>query len=162
MDFFGKDWLIQDSVLWTLLIFATLLTFIIPFVARYWKVNLLDLIVSPTKARDTICKMSQNQRKAHLWITATLDVAYPLSYGGLFAGAAMRFFPRGPYLVVPALLAIVMDLTEGGIQILALKSTYDFLDFKRYITPLKFGFAFLGLGLALIGFASELLRGVGS
>jgi len=47
---------------------------------------------------------------------ATLDVIYPLAYGSLFAGVALRFFSQyGVYLALPALLAIPVELIEGVI-----------------------------------------------
>ena len=121
--------------------------------------TLLDGIASPSKARDILDLMTQNQKVLHIWITATLDVAYPLSYGSLFAGSALRFFPEyGIYLALPALLAIIADLTEGFIQILALTNTSDLLALKEYVTPFKYGMAILGLIIAVFGLGLSLIN----
>ncbi|MGK7892937.1 MAG: hypothetical protein AB4372_04660 [Xenococcus sp. (in: cyanobacteria)] len=158
MEILGNSWITKDVTLSIALVLTVLLTIAIPLAARRSKLTLLDGIASPSKARDILDRMDQNQKDAHIWITATLDVAYPLSYGGLFAGSALRFFPEyGSYLALPALLAIMADLTEGVIQILALTDTSDLLYLKKYVTPLKYGMAILGLVIALVGLGLSLI-----
>ncbi|MBE9066430.1 hypothetical protein IQ260_07170 [Leptolyngbya cf. ectocarpi LEGE 11479] len=162
MELIGKAWITQDIKLWSALALTVLLMLTILMVASRFHLPLLDRISSPNKARDKIEEMDARQRKAHVWITATLDVALPLSYGYLFAGTALRFFPKyGAYLILPALLAILVDLTEGGIQILALTSVADLLELKKYVTPLKFGLVVLGGTIAIAGLAKGICSNFG-
>jgi len=98
--------------------------------------------------------MSAEQRTPHAWATSTLDVAFPISAGLLFAGVALRFFPKyGIYLALPGFLAIPTDLFEGVIQILALTNTADLLDLKAIVTPLKAVLLLTGLVIAIIGWS---------
>ena len=158
MEILGKSWITNDVTLWGALILTVSLFGTIQLAARRLGLTLLDGIASPSRAREILDQMSQNHKKAHVWITGTLDVAFPLSYGGLFAGSTLRFFPEyGIYLALPALLAIIADLTEGVIQILALTDTADFLDLKKYVTPFKFGMGIIGLVIAFAGLVLSLI-----
>lgn len=166
MELAEKSWFNQDITLWSALILTILLMISIQFVANSYKLTLLDTIANPTKAREQLDHMCARQKKAHVWITATLDVAFPLTYGFLFAAAALRFFPQyGGYLVLPALLVILVDLIEGVIQILALTESNSLklnylLKLKRYITSLKFVLFILALFIALGGLAKEGFRNI--
>lgn len=132
--------------LWCLFVGTIVITFCFPVVTSIWGITLIDPISSPDEVRAVIKGMSEQQRLVHAWTTATLDVAYPLVYGTLFAAVALRFFPTyGGYLALLPLAAIPVDLVEGVVQILALTGTADFVDAKAVITPIKsslFGFGF--------------------
>ena len=102
--------------------------------------------------------MSAEQRVSHAWATSTLDVAFPISAGLLFAGVALHFFPKyGIYLAIPGFLAIPTDLFEGVIQILALTNNADLLDLKAVVTPLKAGLLLTGLAIAIAGWSRWLI-----
>jgi len=137
--------------LWLLFVATVLITFGFPVVTNIWGITLIDGISSPDEVRAVIAQMTDQQRLVHAWTTATLDVAYPLAYGMLFAGAALRFFPKyGFYLAILPFTAIPVDLFEGVVQILALTGNADYLDLKAVVTPLKSGLFLFGLLVSVI------------
>ncbi|MBW2446352.1 MAG: hypothetical protein JRG83_10535 [Deltaproteobacteria bacterium] len=145
--------------LWFLFAATLALSCSFPLVASYWQLTLLDGITSPADARSLLDSFTPHQKMIHAWITATLDVAYPLAYGGLFAGSALRVFTRhGRYLAVPAFLVIPTDLIEGVVQILALTGTADWLGLKSIVTPAKFLLFGLAFCIAAIAWATWLYR----
>ena len=101
---------------------------------------LLDFIWTGSAAQDRLAQLDAGQRAAHFRATVLNDTAYPLAYGGLLAGIALRFGRGlGPKLaLVPAAVA-VLDLLENTVQALALSGTADLLAAKSVLTPLKFG-----------------------
>ncbi|NRB40842.1 MAG: hypothetical protein HRU20_20620 [Pseudomonadales bacterium] len=132
------------TVILTLVFFA--LTFLLDL-------TFIDPISDPDSVREIIAAMTAEQRTAHAWITATVDILYPLAYGLLFAGAAIKYFSRaGFYLALPALLAIPADLIEGLIQILALTAMADWLWLKAIVTPIKTTLFLTGFFIAIAGF----------
>ena len=146
--------LTKTSTLWTLFVTTLLLFFTFRIVASIWGFTFIDSISSPEELRRLIAGMSAEQRTPHAWATSTLDVAFPISAGLLFAGVALRFFPKyGIYLALPGFLAIPTDLFEGVIQILALTNTADLLDLKAIVTPLKAVLLLTGLVIAIIGWS---------
>ena len=111
----------------------------------------LDTLDSGEASRELIASMTDAQRSAHFWVTVLLDTAYPLAYGALFAGLALRFFGRfGRLAALPAIAVVVVDLTENMVQALALSGAADALDAKDWLTPLKFGLFFLAAAIALV------------
>ncbi|MEQ9316953.1 MAG: hypothetical protein RLN72_13945, partial [Henriciella sp.] len=52
--------------------------------------KLLDMIFSGEAAQARLAELSAEQREAHFWATVLNDTAYPLAYGGFFAGLAAR------------------------------------------------------------------------
>ncbi|NRB42164.1 MAG: hypothetical protein HRU20_27455 [Pseudomonadales bacterium] len=131
---------------------TVILTLVFPALAVLLDLTFIDTISDADQVREIIAAMTTEQRTAHAWITGTIDALYPLSYGLLFAGAAIKYFPRvGIYLAIPALLAIPVDLIEGLIQILALTGTADWLSVKAIITPIKTSLFLTGLFIALAG-----------
>jgi hypothetical protein len=147
--------LIKTNTLWLLFVSTLLLFVTFRIVASYWGFTFIDSISSPEELRTIVDGMSAEQKKSHAWATSTLDVAFPISAGLLFAGVALCFFPKcGIYIALPGLLAIPTDLFEGVIQILALTDTADLLDLKAIVTPLKAFLLLTGLSIAIIGWAS--------
>ena len=143
--------LTKTNTLWVLFVTTLLLFFGFRIVASYWGFSFIDSISSPEELRSIIAGMSAEQKMSHAWATSTLDVAFPISAGLLFAGVALCFFPKyGIYLALPGFLAIPTDLFEGVIQILALTDTADLLDLKAIVTPLKACFLLSGLAIAII------------
>ncbi len=134
---------------------ATLvLTALFPVIAGHFGLTLLDAVADPTEARALVEGLTKEQRKAHAWITGTLDVAYPLAYGALFFGATLRFFPRkGALLAIPILIGVPADFLEGLVQILALTGQVDWLAAKAVLTPVKGGAFVYGAVMALLGVA---------
>lgn len=143
-------WLTRPRWLWLLFSCTVLLTLCFPLIANHWELAFLDALSSPVEVRAQLMALSSSQRTVHAWSTGTLDVAYPFAYGLLFAGTALRSFGRfGPYLAVPGLLAIPVDLGEGVVQILALTEITDWLGAKVWLTPLKMSLFFGGLTISL-------------
>lgn len=111
----------------------------------------LDMIATGDQSRTLIAGLSEAQRSAHFRVTIFLDTAFPIAYGGFFAGMALRFFAQyGPIAALPALATAIVDLTENTVQALALSGAADALDAKAWLTPLKFGLLYLAAGIALI------------
>ena len=146
--------LTKTNTLWVLFVLTLLLFFGFRIVSSHWGFTFIDSISSPEELRTIIGGMSAEQKISHAWATSTLDVAFPVSAGLLFAGVALCFFPKyGIYLALPGLLAIPTDLFEGVIQILALTDTADLLDLKAIVTPLKACLLLTGLLIAVVGWA---------
>jgi hypothetical protein len=147
--------LIKTNTLWILFVTTLLLFFTFRIVASHWGFTFIDSISSPEELRRLIAGMSAEQRISHVWATSTLDVAFPICAGLLFAGVALCFFPKyGIYLAIPGLLAIPTDLFEGVIQVLALTNNPDLLDLKAIVTPLKASLLLAGLAIAIVGWSS--------
>lgn len=149
--------LTKTSTLWILFVSTLLLFFTFRIVSSVWGFTFIDSISSPEQLRSLIAGMTAEQRISHAWATCTLDVAFPISAGLLFAGSALRFFPKyGIYLALPGFLAIPTDLFEGVIQVLALTNTADLLDLKAIVTPVKAGLLLSGLAITVAGWGSWL------
>jgi len=128
-------------------------------VMSHWDFQVIDEISDPDNIREHLARMSETQKRVHVWTTGTLDVLYPFAYGGLFAGLALRFFPRfGPYLALPGLLVIPVDLAEGLVQIFLLTGNENLITLKEYLTPLKLVLFFIALAIALLALGRAIYR----
>ena len=127
--------LTQPRTLWILFVVFIAETLAFGVVMLTWDFEIIDEMSDPVRIQHHIEAMSATQRTVHAWMTATLDVAYPLTYGPLFIGVALRTLPRAAAL--PALAVIPLDLAEGAVQVLALTGTLEWLWLKAYLTPLK-------------------------
>lgn len=128
----------EPKILWFSFCATVLITIAFQVITRQLNLTLLDGIADPTAVRAAIANMSEQQRTVHIWLTTTLDVAYPAAYGALFIGSAYRFFPaRGALLAMPALVCIPVDLCEGVTQVLALMGNFSLLELKAFLTPTK-------------------------
>lgn len=155
------DKLQQTTTLWVLFIGTLLVTATFVVLASYYEMQFVDSISDPEAVRAVIAGFSDQQVTVHIWVTAILDVIYPLVYGTLFAGVALRFFPGGGiWVALPGLLAIPVDLAEGVVQVLALSNTVDLIDLKAILTPLKTGLFLLGLLIAVAGWLKWLYQKV--
>ena len=142
----------KTSTLWLLFVLTLLMTISFSILSNWLGISFVDGIADPEQVRQAIQNMTADQQRAHAWITATLDVAYPFAYGLLFAGASSKFFPRkGKYIAPFALFAVPVDLLEGVIQILALTGSADFLNAKAVVTPVKTVCFLYGLVATLAG-----------
>lgn len=154
----GKTYLIKTSTLWALFGACIAIMYGFHLAASHWSLHVIDELYSPDAVRSALNQMTSEQRIIHAWLTATLDVAYPIALGGLLGGVALRFFPvYGGYLAIPALLAVPIDLSEGVVQILALTDTYDLLQLKTYVTPAKMGLDLVALMVAICAWAKWLI-----
>ena len=99
------------------------------------------------------------QQQAHFWGTVLNDTAYPLAYGGLFAGLVWRFAgDLRRWLVFPALAVIVVDLVENTTQAMALMGNESLIGLKDVLTPAKFGLFFLAAFCVLVSIGRAIAR----
>lgn len=147
-----QDWLTNTRTLWAMFWTTLALTAIFAVIMAVWQFELIDEMSDPDQIRAHVAGFSDVQKTAHIWMTATIDVAYPLAYGSLFMGMALRFFGRaGFWLALPSLVVIPVDLAEGYVQVMFLSSDDSLLHFKRILTPLKLWLFIPGAIIALIG-----------
>jgi len=139
--------LTKPLTLWILFALFILETIGFAAIMAVWDFELIDEISDPETVRHHIAEMTALQRTVHIWTTATLDVAYPLTYGPLFAGLALRAFK--PVFAIPAIAVILTDLAEGVVQVLALAGSSDLIWLKAYLTPLKLVLFLTGIVIAL-------------
>jgi len=125
----------HSTTLWVLFLLFVAQSIGFAIIMWVWEFGIIDEMSDPEKVRAHIEEMSAGQRHVHAWMTATLDVAYPLTYGPLFAGLALRALP--PLYAVPALATVPVDLIEGVTQVMALNGAYDWLAMKAIVTPIK-------------------------
>ena len=146
----------STKTLWFLFALLVLETLGFLVIMHVWDFHIIDEMSDPGKIIQYIEKMSETQRYVHAVTTATLDVVYPLTYGALFAGLALKAY--WPILSVPSILVVPVDLIEGGVQILALNGHMELLWLKAYVTPLKLA---LSVGAAVIALCAviKLWRG---
>jgi len=146
LSFLERTW-----VLVVLFLAMMLVGYSFSFVQEAIGGQLLDMISSSGEVLARLREMTPEQKQIHLWATLTLDTAYPLAYGGLFAGLVWRFagsFRR--WFIVPVLAVIATDLSENAIQVMALAGDEALIGLKDIFTPAKFGLFLLSL-IAVIG-----------
>jgi len=148
--------LTKPLTLWILFALFILETIGFAAIMAVWDFEVIDEISDPEKVRHHIAEMSALQRTVHAWTTATLDVAYPLTYGPLFAGFALRALK--PIFAVPAIAVIPTDLTEGVVQVLALTGSGDLIWLKAYLTPLKLVLFLIAMMIAVGALGVMFLR----
>lgn len=101
--------------------------------------TLLDTSSALADSEGILQLMSAEQKRAHLWITALLDVPFPFVYGGLLAGLCLRHGGKyALWLATPAFLVIPVDLIENAIQAIALLGNESLLGAKEVLTPAKY------------------------
>ena len=142
------SFLTKPLTLWILFGFFILQTIGFAVIMFVWDFQVIDEISDPEKVRQHIAGMSAAQKNVHAWTTATLDVAYPLTYGLLFAGMAWRTLK--PVFSIPAIAVIPTDLAEGVVQVLALTGNGELIWLKAYLTPLKLVLFFAAIAIALV------------
>lgn len=149
----------QTRLLWFTFSASLLMMLGFGLVTHFWQFGIIDEIYQPEQVLIHIANMSPTQRIVHAWMTATLDVAYPLAYGSFFIGMALRFFgPFGPWLAAPSLVLILTDLTEGVVQICLLMGDESLVWIKAIVTPLKLGLFVFGLIIAALGLLIAIYR----
>ncbi len=118
--------------------------------------TILDSVAPANAVHALLERMSPAQKHAHFLMTLLLDMLYPLAYGGLFAGLALRFGGGvGGWLALPALVVIPVDMLENIIQMLALTGNESLLPVKAILTPAKFTlFALAGVIALATGLAA--------
>ena len=148
--------LTRPRTLWVLFALFVAETLAFGVVMAIWDFTIIDEMYDPEHIREHIAKMSEVQRQAHAWMTATLDVAYPLTYGALFTGMALRTFK--PVFALPALVVIPTDLLEGFVQVQAMLGNGSLIWLKAYVTPAKLVLFTLAILIALAALIIEIRR----
>lgn len=142
--------LAATKMLWLTFLTTLALTIGFGMVMHVWDFGLIDEMHDSTLILAHIDAMTPLQRTVHIWMTATLDVAYPFAYAGFFIGMAIRHFPKaGKYLALPNVLVIPTDLSEGLVQVLLLNGVDTVVGLKTILTPLKLGLFWFGLAVTL-------------
>ena len=142
----------ENRSLWIAFGATILITIAFLITGSMWGITFLDTISDPSEVRLAISTMSPDQRTVHVWITATLDVAYPLAFGALFIGSAYKFYKSfGRLIALPSFVLVPTDLLEGVVQVLALTGTADLVDAKAVLTPLKTILLLLGITTTTVG-----------
>jgi len=101
---------------------------------------LLDMISGVPANQVRLAAMTPDQRVAHLWVTLTLDIVYPLAYGGGLANFAARFATTHKLLVaMPGLFLILADLFENAMIVLMLNGDSGVIPLKVVATEVKWG-----------------------
>ena len=124
-----------------------------------WDFGIIDEMYKPDQIIAHIDALTPVQRKAHAWMTGTLDVVYPFAYGSFFIGMAKRhFIKHGNWLAIPSVLVIPFDLFEGLTQIILLNGNYSVVGLKQIFTPVKLGLFSIGLAIALAAIIITIYR----
>ena len=143
-------WLTRPRTIWLAFVLTLILTAIFGLVMHIWNFQIIDEMWNPARVAAHIDLMSPEQRRAHAWLTGTVDVLYPFSYTALFLGMAMKYFPSAGWkLYAPIILTIPFDLTEGLVQILALSGYEAVIPIKAVVTPIKLILFTFGLIVSL-------------
>ena len=126
------------------------LTIAIHAIAYAYQLPLLDMLVEQNEIVTALQSMSDTQLSAHIVVTATLDVVYPLAFTALFIGSIIVGLPHQYKRYVYALLLIVpIDWLEGVVQIMMLTGSHDVMWLKLLLTPIKFMLVLLGILFSL-------------
>ncbi|PHR93759.1 MAG: hypothetical protein COA69_03775 [Robiginitomaculum sp.] len=111
----------------------------------------LDMIYTGKAAQAQLAEMTQAQKQAHIHATLMLDILFPLALGGYMMGIAARLTKNmRTWAVLPAMVAIITDLCENTVQVLALSGTMDVLFLKTFLTPVKYAAFYTAALLALV------------
>lgn len=144
--------LTRSKNLWMLFVLTLTLTLAFGVVMKIWDFQIIDEMYHAEQIRAHIEAMTPLQRRVHTWMTATLDVAYPLVYGGLFIGIILKAFTKfGRWLVLPAIFVMPVDLVEGVSQVLLLNGYDGAMEIKLVATPLKLLLFVAALVISLVG-----------
>lgn len=154
--------LTNSRILWALVFVQVLIWVGFVSIMYAYDFVLIDEMWKPDEIRNYIAGFSPEQKRAHIWTTATLDVLYPLTYGSFFVGMALRFYgPAGKLLSMPGVLVIPVDLTEGVIQVMALSGRDEVIVHKAWVTPWKLGLFGAATLITLVAIAIALWRKFG-
>ena len=153
------EYLTRTKVLWSLFLGTVL--FFVAF--GLWTPSvggtILDTVGPVDDVNALLAGMSEAQKASHFWMTLLLDLVFPFVYGGLFVGLVFRHggkFAR--WLTLPALGAMVTDLGENTIQLMALRDNESLLGVKAVLTPAKTGLFLVAALIATLATVLGVLR----
>ena len=94
--------------------------------ALFWRAiggKYLDGVCSLRRAKKIVADMTELQARKHLWVTTYLDTIFPVCYGLLLAGLAIRFSSKNTlWQALPAAFAVLFDFMENRTHFIALKT----------------------------------------
>lgn len=144
------SFLSRTLVIIVLFLLSTLIMYSFSFFREALGGQFLDMIYTADGAQTLLDTMSGDQKSAHIKATLLLDILFPLTLGGYLLGIAARVTPKlRKWAILPAIIAIITDLCENTVQVLALKGHTDLLFLKTYLTPVKYAAFYTALILAL-------------
>ncbi len=150
--------LARAKTLWITFALTMALTLLFGVVMYIGQFTIIDEMYVAEEIRAHIQAMSPRQRLIHAWLTATLDVVYPFVYAAFFIGVALRFFKRFHFWwVLPSLLVVPADLTEGAAQIMLLTGNESYMAVKVVATPIKLVVYICGLCITAVGLVLGLM-----
>lgn len=136
----------------------TIITLFILFIAfsigfLLWIPYVGGSILDELYRRDDILQllgtMSEEQKHSHFLMTIILDTPYPFIASFLTIGVTLKFSRNNlPFLLLPAVLLIPIDLMENMIQLQMLSGNMEFISHKYWLTPLKLWVFFLAFIIA--------------
>ena len=137
--------------LWAAFFVFLALNVVFAVVMRVYGFAIIDEMWRPADILAHVDAMSAPQRRAHAWLTATVDVAYPLAYAALFGGLAVGAFPNRAWLALPIVLCVPFDLAEGLSQMMILGGHAEWVAVKAVATPIKLVLFVAGVLTGLAG-----------
>ena len=124
------------------------------FIGNRFEINYLDQEYLDQRVFFILENMSTLQSSIHLWVTMTLDIIFPITYGFLFFGILLNNLEgQWKFLTVLPLILIAADLTEGIFQIQLLKAEtteMTIVSYKNKITLIKNFLFLICMGMCLL------------
>jgi hypothetical protein len=124
------------------------------FIGNRFEINYLDQEYLDQRVFFILENMSTLQSSIHLWVTMTLDIIFPITYGFLFFGILLNNLEgQWKFLIVLPLILIAADLTEGIFQIQLLKAEtteMTIVSYKNKITLIKYFLFLICMGMCLL------------
>ncbi|MCW8194834.1 hypothetical protein F6455_08545 [Proteobacteria bacterium 005FR1] len=154
----GLQKLSTGSTLWLLFSASVVILLAIRYAAASWGLELLDEIYRPDQVREALREMSQEQKLAHVWISASLDLIFPLVLGGLLGGLTIKLLPSCVrYLLIPVATAVLVDLWENTLQIVVLLELKNVVEAKAIATAVKMAAYLVALTIVMLGACKSLV-----
>ena len=145
--------------LWFSFLLTLLLSLIFVVVMLVWQFTIIDEMFDADQIRQHLDALSPQQKLAHAWLTATVDVLYPFAYAAFFIGVSHRSFgPHRWWLLIPSVLVVPADLIEGYSQVMLLNGHEGYMSIKLVATPIKLGLFLPGMAITLSGLLLLLKR----
>jgi len=155
----GLEYLTNRRLLIFLLAVIILITFLFERATIGIGGALLDMKLTVPDTAARLAEMTGAQRRAHLWVTLSLDTIYLLAYGGFLAGFAAHFAGRhAATIALPGLLLMLADLSENMLIVACLTGHEALIPAKVAATQIKWFLFLLALALALGSGLTALVR----
>ena len=128
----------RPKVLLGSFVVTLLLSVVFVVVMQVFDFVIIDEMFREHVIREHIASMSDEQKRMHIWLTATVDVLYPLAYGALFVGVQIRVLGmKRRVFAALSMVAVPVDLIEGLAQVMLLSGHSSWMPVKLMATPIK-------------------------